>query len=341
MTDSVIENTLNQIWTLYKNDESQDRGLAAISIDSKNLCDIKAGVMFPSKQEAILVGFSSKKVTKKVTLPKGKGFEVLFFNDNENLPGAWFVLLREPAGNIELFTKMALDIITVLRKSAYKDVSEVNNAFIQRILAWQRFMSIKHNSLSRDQIVGLNGELEVLIHLLQEIPEHKRVIDSWTGPVHGVQDFSFDKTKAIEVKSYVRGTSTPKINIDSEDQLDPIALDFLFLCVNQFVECKEGRSLSDRIESVRQLLSKDSVAFSSFDEKLMNFGISDVNEDPYYDKIRLALDKMDCYHIKTGFPSIKRSEISSAIQNVRYEINVDLVDDSFFIPFEQILAKCK
>lgn len=121
-----------------------------------------------------------------------------------------------------LFEAFAHDLIELCRsmqgdadEKAPVDCSPV----IERIAAWQEFMRLRHEGLSKKEEVGLFGELSVLLDWLRAGGNPQKIADVWTGPQHGARDFRFDDENALEVKSSVNVTPFCA-TIESLEQLD-------------------------------------------------------------------------------------------------------------------------
>ena len=290
----------------------------------------KAGIMYPNKQEAILIGFPAIS-NVALTLPKGKGFEVIKILNNPSIPGLWFALVKDISGNSELFLKMAADVYEICNRKDNLNNTELLQLFIHRINAWQLFMSSKRRLLSRESIIGICGELEVLKLLLENKSAlWDEILDSWKGPFHSLQDFKINDN-AIEVKSYVRGICSPLINIDSEAQLDPFNLNYLFLCACEFIQDENGITLNERINSVKDILVNDKNAFIKFENCLIAMGIGASEDNSEFSNIHLQFKSFHCYLVENDFPSIKKTEIAVALKSIRYQIQLDLIPDNFEI----------
>lgn len=324
-----IEESLQQIWEAFKKDISQHETWSTMPIDDSSSSFFKAGIMYPNKQEAILIGFPISNVD--LSLPKGKGFEVVKILNNSSLPGLWFALVKEISGNSELFLKMAADVYETCNRKDNLSNTELLQLFIHRINAWQLFMSSKRRLLSRESIIGLCGELEVLKLLLENKTDlWNEILDSWKGPFHGLQDFKINDN-AIEVKSYVSGNGSPLINIDSESQLDPFNLNYLFLCACEFIQDENGITLTERIDSIKDILVNDKNASMKFENCLIAMGIFASEDNSELNNIYLKFKSFYCFLVDNNFPSLKKSDIAVALKNIRYQIQIDLIPDNFEI----------
>lgn len=165
------------------------------------------GIDFLFKTEPDVAPLSSNGFTCEVLAREGVHV-VRIVRTNAVLPG--------------LFEAFALDLIGLcgsLRDDANGKTPVDCSPVIERIAAWQEFMRLRHEGLSKKEEIGLFGELSVLLDWLRAGGNPQKIADVWTGPQHGARDFRFDDENALEVKSSVKVTPFCA-TIDSLEQLD-------------------------------------------------------------------------------------------------------------------------
>ena len=282
---------------------------------------IHAGRYFPENEEALLVGFQGVSLSRIHLLPQSQGFHVLkAIPPDSDSDLAWISLSRQPAGNLDLFSFMAEDLIlTLINHSKTKD-EVLFDLFINRIRAWQDFMQRGDSIvLSREAEAGLFGELEILASMIKAGLPSSEAVEIWEGPMGGVQDFIFYQG-AIEVKSTLssRGFSA---TIDSIDQLDDSIVKPLFLACVRLEITDSGISLPEKISSLREIMEEAPSALNTFNLRLIHAGYLDATRDRYTRKFSIMGKKI--VPISGDFPRIIRSNIPRAIKKVRYEIDID------------------
>src|ERR1700709_984761 len=128
--------------------------------------------------------------------PVDSSFEVsgmrLYMSADDESP--LLVLSLEDPSSIDLFAKVCADVLVA---AAGAPQVEGLAFFLARLQAWRHFLREHRSGLTRNETVGLLGELIVLRRLVQE---DVCLLASWTAPEDGLQDFGLTG-HALEVKS--------------------------------------------------------------------------------------------------------------------------------------------
>jgi hypothetical protein len=305
-------------------DSTGQQGWRFIPIATHACCQLRAGRHFPGNEEALLAGF--RLATTPAELPQGHGFAVLTVDMDFGMEPdrLWFALVRQPAGNSEMFTLMATDIVSTLGAASSFDQRAIFRLFLDRIQAWQNFMRREHEGLlSMEAEIGLHGELILLAMLLDAGLEAPYAVKSWRGPLHGLHDFE-TAAGAIEVKTTASEQGFP-VKILSLEQLDPSLAEPLYLAGIHLSADPEGLNLAGRVEGVRQRLRNDSAALLAFSTLLLHAGYADAMADRY--PRRFVHDLTRLLQVDDHFPSLTRHKVPSEISAVRYEIDLDRIQD--------------
>lgn len=299
------------------------KGWRTIPIATDNPCKLRAGIRFPDNEESLLIGFSSPCLAAITNLPKGFGFSVFRVDlDSGGGESAWIALCRQKAGNLELFTLMAEDIVSFLSPLAGAEEPKLLDSFLARIRAWQDFMKRgKDHLLGHEAEVGLFGELEVLRILISAGLPVPHAIEAWQGPLGNSQDFVLG-TGAIEVKSTV-SSACYVVKIDSLDQLDDSYVRPLFLVALRISLDSSGRTLPEQICELRNLISAQRVPLDYFNNRLLHAGFHDAAV-PHYSR-RFSLNGNMMLRIAAHFPRYTRGNVVAAVKSMRYEIDLEMV----------------
>lgn len=187
-------------WSSLSGDDVEP-GWRSIALPPSGPLDVRAGRRSPDNAEAVLVGFPTTKIPAADKLPEGQGFSV----ERADLEGAgrlWIALSRKSAGSPELFAAMSCDVIGALDDAAAAGANEARLArvCIGRVGAWQEFMRKGTQTLSPEAEIGLIGELVLLRTIIRAGVAAAQAIESWVGPLDGIQDFEIG-TGALEVKA--------------------------------------------------------------------------------------------------------------------------------------------
>lgn len=315
---------LQAAWRALAKSENGE-GWRTIRILSCDSFEVRAGRHFPGNEETLLIGVHASRAPAKEHLPKGRGFSVGRAELGEaGIGRVWIALSRERAGSLDLFTLMADDVLGILEQSRFGDDDRLFHALISRIRAWQDFMQRGTDGvLSPESEVGLVGELVVLRMMLEKGLLPESVVDTWVGPLDGVQDFQIGNG-ALEIKATVAETGFIA-RIGSLEQLDESLTSPLFLGAVRLRVAPTGERLPDVIAGVRTALNLHPAALSAFDIRLLHAGYLDRVEERYVR--RFAFANIRLIRVTDCFPRLTRSTVHPAISKARYELNLDLAGE--------------
>ena len=303
-------------------EDQPTEGWRTIPVERTAQCRILAGRRFPGGDEAVLFGFRSAAVAATASLPQARGFRVEIVRDGIPRDAlAWIALVREPAGSLTMFARMASDIIALLREVSADEVP-LFRLFTGRIRAWQAFMeSGRDDVLSPAAEVGLVGELRFLQQILEAGVEASVAVDGWRGPIDGLHDFVLG-TGAVEVKTSTTSGEFPA-TIASLDQLDDSLVRPLFLAGVRLTLRASGRTLPEVVADVDDCMAADPVARARFSDLVLRAGVLDGVRDRYVR--RFATVRTMLFRVTDPFPRLTRRNVAQAVRRVRYDLDLDLV----------------
>ncbi|MGO9380076.1 MAG: PD-(D/E)XK motif protein [Dissulfurispiraceae bacterium] len=298
-------------------------GWRTIPIATHLSCRVLAGRHYPGNEEAIMVGFRSAKISSSEHLPEGQGFLVFKLDEEPDVNGGdWLALIRQPAGSLEIFTMMALDIISTLEASEDQGSDGLLGTFLARIRAWQNFMQRgKDGILGPEAEIGLHGELIVLSLLLRAGVVPRKAVDAWHGPKDGLHDF-YIGTGAIEVKTTTSQDSFPTV-ISCLDQIDNHLVTPLYLAGVRLRVDESGKNLRELVEEIGLLLARDSLLAVSFDILLLHAGYSLAVSKRY--TRRFIHSKTMILEVDEEFPKLSRRNVPTGILEARYQMDLDRI----------------
>lgn len=186
---------------------------------------------------------------------------------------------------------------------------------------WKTFLSGQGHHLSAEEVRGLFAELVFLLELLEQPVSAAAAIDAWLGPDKSHQDFIFGNT-AVEIKS-LSGAERSTVRISSEDQLESLN-DALFLRIyrlSNLPDAAGARSLNTIVGDVQARLD-DAETVEAFDRKLVAFGYAPL---PDYDEPTFVIGSMVTYRVQDDFPRLIRSQLSTGIAKVAYDIRLEAI----------------
>lgn len=314
MTSSDI---LSDIWAVLK-DESHDlSGYYERRIYASSIYSLFAGINKPSD----LVNFSlicSAKQALKIQEQVLKGFRLIKENLSENLTRIRIELTQKTYQDI--FQWVASDILDKLLE--YNNENEAAVIVEKRIDHWKKFIQASGpDGLSRNDQIGLFGELLILSSQLNFSSNKSSILDSWLGPDASNHDFVMGTT-ALEVKT-TTGNEPTRVHISNEYQLDSTGFQNLFLCHIRLDEKQDsGTSLPVLIDEILDSLPE--TLRISFIESLAILGYLDKQRGLYEN--RGYFERSRSYYLVTeGFPRITREALLNGVNQVSYQIDLSCV----------------
>jgi hypothetical protein len=193
---------------------------------------------------------------------------------------------------------------------------------------WRELLRAAGHAISRETVVGLVGELEVLRLLAAHNPIG--ALDAWKGPSKSVHDFVRGGGE-FEVKT-TTSVDGNFILISNIDQLDPTIVESLHLVVVHARDDSTAPNLDERIDNLidlelprAALLAK--VAASGY-----------VYESGIEIEDRFRIRSVRAWVVSNSFPGLRRAELGEArlkgVSKIRYELALDaapkrLADEEF------------
>lgn len=315
-------NRLQTAWRALAG-EGRDEGWRTIPIEPVGPRQLLAGRRFPGNEEAILVGFNLVNTPEDKHLPQGQGFRVE--NVEHKVCGdahLWIALSRRPAGSLDMFTRMAENIIRMFEGCKQVNDRQLLQLFLGRIKAWQEFMhQTRAEVLGPEAEIGLAGELWFLRLLLKKGLPGSMVLDAWRGPLDGLHDFLIG-SGAVEVKTTAATHGFPA-TVGSLAQLDPTLVCPLFLAGIRFVLGAGGETLPEIVDDIACSLGDIPESAGRFETLVLRWGFLRAFSDQYtrrflHSDTRIML-------VDHEFPSLTRDNVYHSITKVRYELDLDLV----------------
>ena len=231
-----------------------------------------------------------------------------------------FNLLR--IDQIDVFALLCADIIEYSRKA--KSDEDGLDKTVSRYKQWNLLMERQKSPLlSESSQKGLIGELLVM----KDLNETKgfalaSIIGAWQEPEYSDQDFRFAETW-YEVKT--TGISSHAVTISSAEQLDSDIDGHLAIYRIDRCNADDPRAITllDAVQMVKDLLSNDLTALTSFEHKLTEYGFIDA---PDYGQQHYKPGRLDYYTVGSSFPRILRSALPVAVLNTSYSLDIAAID---------------
>lgn len=305
---------LSDIWASLKIEKDEYGGYYERRIYASSKYSLFAGIYKPSN----LVNFSlicSTKQALKIQDQTLKGFKIIKESLTDDQTRIRVELTQ--AAYQDIFQWVASDILDKLIE--YNNENEAAVILEKRVEHWKKFIQASGpDGLSKNQQIGLFGELLILNSQLNFTSNRNSILDAWLGPDASNHDFVLGKN-AIEVKT-TTGNEHTRVHISNEYQLDSTGFERLFLCHVRLDERQgSGTSLPVLIDEIMELLPD--ILKISFIESLAILGYVD-KQRGFYEASGYFERARSYYLVTEGFPKITRETLASGVNQVSYQIDL-------------------
>lgn len=298
---------LAEAWGLLRQYQSGARQFRTRRLSDKLELSIFAGIRSVDNAPCILI---DSEVSQESLFEVG-GMRLSVASGDR---GPLLVLSLEDNTKSDLFTTLCADAI--LASEAGDRGSELSR-FLSRLDAWRRFLRDRNLGLSRNETVGLLGELVVLEALVSRCPT---MSIGWEAPDNGLHDFYLGG-HSLEVKTSLRASS--QIYISSIAQMENEGLDRLDLIHVRLFESAQGRSVAELISDVSANLPNEGDK-RAFQNALLRRGLMP-DDTIALSRPRVQVSSIDAYCVEEDFPRIVRSATSTAIIDAEYTLDLQSV----------------
>lgn len=316
-----VSEVLSAAWKAASDDAGKTPGYYRRRLQLPLDLSVHGGVLVPGDMRCLSMEFEETSLRGLNFKDQVRGY--LVESELQSTRKAVLVHLRETSSAMpkDLFQILCTDILEHILPS--KTATEVARTLHRRLQHWKKFFQNRSpDGLSRDEYIGLFGELEFFERCLQRGVSLQVISDAWQGPLQANQDFLFGNV-AVEVKS-VTANDAGTVNIANVRQLDDAGLSALFLChvAYDFRE-GSGRILTSLIQSVRALLADGPDALAKFEDRLLAAGyiepeISSFAGYGFTERQRFY------FKVRNGFPRILESDLDPGVSNVCYAVNLSV-----------------
>lgn len=320
MIDTIM-NEIKSVWNAYEEYTDTKEGFRHNPIDEQIKYSVHCGFSFPDNKKSLLIGFPNAIENRTLVYPHGKGFSVSQIRtETLSTNYDWITIVCDDIEYDDIFISMVHDILTVIDNHLERNNGVVLlRLVIDRIYAWQRFLGkAKVLILTKEQEIGLWGELYVLNQLIDMGVSPGLLCKVWKGPERYSQDF-LHETIAIEVKTCTHKLLN-QVRISSLEQLDSSVFQKLFLICNQLdVDASLGKDLPSLIVEIQEKILNDAQKMQ-FHNKLIEYGFIDeystFYESPYVVQNQLLI------RINESFPNITPLNVAREVTSVTYTLDL-------------------
>lgn len=218
------------------------------------------------------------------------------------------------------FSAVAQDLIRTLRSSH----GPVRDIVLSAIARWRAFWSSRTGGLSREETIGLFGELWFMSRWLG--PVTSSVIDHWQVTSGARHDFQWPAA-SFEIKTAVSSAAGEPIHrITNLDQLaDPEHGDLYLFSLQVREDALSANTLHTLVERIAAELDDDFQGLTTFNEKLAVRGYTPADTQHAARPLRILAERL--YRVADGFPRLTMASfesigLPSGITDVTYGINL-------------------
>jgi hypothetical protein len=304
---------------------------------------VHAGMYQPGNVKCLLMELPRQALGRRKVAESTRGYHVDTGTLDPARESIACIFIREAVpGRGELFPLFCTDLIRTWSEAA--DDRAAVQALRLRLDNWRRFFQRSGPAgLSREEYIGLFGELQLIHDALARGINAEDVLHSWMAPEGSNQDFHFGSV-AVEVKT-VTANDADRIAISNIRQLDGRGAEFLFLRRYAF-DVREGTG-----QTLPALLNSLMSAFEHQGQGLGQLLLDRILERGYVPEMNHAMDEQgfsqrmyDAYQVTDGFPRITEDMLMGGITDVSYSILLSSAadkrvnDDQFWTTIRNGLA---
>lgn len=217
------------------------------------------------------------------------------------------------------FVRLGVDLA---ERSAATPPDQSLDEFMLALAQWQILMRPRPpKRLSLERLRGLVAELWAGETVVSEGRARAELVRAWSGPLGGIQDFTFPSGDVWEVKAKRSKATTVKVS--SAEQLDPTEKTLRLVVLDldeRSGEVEGARSLNGLVQSWRGALAADPTERHVFDLLISRLGVD--LTDPYYEATAFTLQRRTVFRVEGDFPSLRASDLPSPVTAVRYQFDV-------------------
>jgi hypothetical protein len=200
----------------------------------------------------------------------------------------------------------------------------------KRTLAkWRRFWGeLPRSFLSREQLLGLFGELWFLSFWLVPSVGVVQAVQRWRSPLGARHDFEW-QGKSVEVKTTSSTRGRIHLIHGIEQLLPPENGELFLFSLRLREEAGAANTLPGLIGACRDLFESDPDVLSSFETGLARAGYSPAHNYVYEERFFRVAEEV-VFAVKDDFPRITKDTftdgIPAGVEGLVYEVNLNTLD---------------
>ena len=209
-------------------------------------------------------------------------------------------------GHYSTFAALAASIVAGIET----DPSDPKAAVTRCLDRWRSFWTVDQSGLTREQALGLFGELWFLLRWMGLLSSTS--IARWQGPLGARHDFQWPAA-SVEVKTAASGSGTLPIHfIANLDQLDASEVGQLYLfSLHVADDALAANSLPILVGQITAALDRDPDGLVSFSERLAKCGYNPAESTRYARPLRVLSEEL--YRVDDSFPKLTTHSFPSGL----------------------------
>lgn len=221
------------------------------------------------------------------------------FQVGSNPESLYVDLVCTDAAQHATFSAIAQDLIRSIRQTP----GPLRDSILSALGRWRAFWSVKATGMSRDDALGLFGELWFLRRWLGTVDD--ATIKHWQATDSARHDFQWPSS-SVEVKTATtQSASAPVHRIASLEQLAEPERGQLYLFSLQVCDdALAANTLHGLVASLTADLQTDFQALSEFNDKLAARGYSPADQQSPARQLRILAERL--YRVDATFPRLTR-----------------------------------
>lgn len=316
-----ISEILKQTWKTVAAESTSKEGYYHRRIPLEGLWPAHAGIHRPT-DSIILILETEKAGVRGLNLKdQTKGYRIDVSSESGRSGDRATIRIHEVSQTYrEIFTIFCADILE--HWIHHVGVAESLGSLKRRLACWKKFFQRNLAlGLSREDYIGLYGELSFINEALNKGASSLPTINAWQGPLGANQDFLFGPL-AVEIKT-ITGNEIDKVRITNARQLDSSGIESLFLRRFAFdFRQGSGRTLPQLVAVLKSALTtKSPDSISVLNDRLLEAGFVEAIPNEF-DGWGFTPRKTDAYSITEGFPRLLESSLPSGVSEVSYILNL-------------------
>src|SRR5581483_109915 len=316
-----VSETLEQTWKVVLTEASPAEGYYHRRIPMPSPWPAHAGIHRPTDTRILILETETVVIRAVQVKDESKGFSIDVSPDEGGRPDRASIRIEETSSVYrEIFTIFCADILE--HWYPHTSASDSIKSLLRRLARWKKFFQRGAPlGLSRENYIGLYGELSFMEAALNADASGLALANAWQAPLGTNQDYLFGPL-AVEIK-VTTGNEIDKIRITNARQLDSTGLQSLFLARYAFdFRQGSGRTLPQLVSALKVAFSTISPdALSIFSDRLLDAGLVEATTNEF-DGWGFTPRQFDVFNIRDGFPRLLESSLPSGISEISYSLNL-------------------